>query len=133
VVQEHTARNDKDIRIRCAAASSGEEPYTLVITLLEYFGADYKNWNSGLLATDVSEKALAEAVKGVYVQARLQGVPPMILNKYFKKAADGYAVTDQLKQEVTYRKFNLMAKTLRRLSTGSGIVAHRNLFIYASR
>ena len=112
MVQEHKKRNDNDLRIWCAAASSGEEPYTLIISLLEYFGADYKNWNCGLLATDVSEKALAAAVGGVYVQARMQGVPPAILNKYFKKVQDGYVVTDQLKKEVTYRRFNLMNKTL---------------------
>ena len=112
MVQTHKARNDTDLRIWCAAASSGEEPYTLIITLLEYFGADYKNWNCGLLATDVSEQALAAAIGGIYVPARLQGVPPVILNKYFRKVPDGYAVTDQLKKEVTYRNFNLMNKTL---------------------
>ena len=112
MVKEHKAKNDNDLRIWCAAASSGEEPYTLIISLLEFFGADYKNWNCGLLATDVSKKALDEAVKGVYVQARMQGVPPAILNKYFKKVQDGYVVTDQLKKEVTYRRFNLMNKTL---------------------
>lgn len=112
MVSEHKARNDNDLRIWCAAASSGEEPYTLIITLLEHFGMDYKNWNCGLLATDVSEKALAAAVGGVYALARLQGVPANILNKYFKKVPDGYAVTDQLKKEVTFRRFNLMNKTL---------------------
>jgi len=112
MVQTHKARNDNDLRIWCAAASSGEEPYTLIITLLEYFGADYKNWNCGLLATDVSEKALEAAIGGIYVPARLEGVPPAILHKYFKKVPDGYAVTDQLKKEVTYRKFNLMNKSL---------------------
>jgi len=112
MVKEHKAKGDNDLRIWCAAASSGEEPYTLIITLLEHFGTDYKNWNCGLLATDVSEKALSGAVGGVYVDTRLQGVPPAILSKYFKKVPDGYAVTDQLKKEVTYRKFNLMNKTL---------------------
>ena len=112
MVKEHKARKDNDLRIWCAAASSGEEPYTLIITLLEFFGADYKNWNCGLLATDVSEKALAAAVEGVYVNARLEGVPPAMLRKYFTKAPDGYAITDQLRKEVTYRKFNLMSKTL---------------------
>jgi len=112
MVSEHKARNDNDLRIWCAAASSGEEPYTLIITLLEHFGMDYKNWNCGLLATDVSEKALASAIDGVYVPARLQGVAPEILKKYFKKVPDGHAVTEQLKKEVTYRKFNLMNKTL---------------------
>ena len=112
MVSAHKARNDNDLRIWCAAASSGEEPYTLIITLLDYFGADYKNWNCGLLATDVSEKALEAAIGGIYVPTRLQGVSPTILNKYFRKVPEGHAVTDQLKREVTYRNFNLMNKTL---------------------
>ncbi|MDR0327331.1 MAG: protein-glutamate O-methyltransferase CheR [Planctomycetaceae bacterium] len=112
MVTAHKAKRDNDLRIWCAAASSGEEPYTLVIALMEYFGADYKNWNCGLLATDVSEKALEAAVDGNYVTARLQGVPPAILHKYFRKVPDGYSVIDQLKKEVTYRKFNLMNKSL---------------------
>ena len=112
MVNEHHARRDNDLRIWCAAASSGEEPYTLIISLLEYFGTEYKNWNCGLLATDISEKALKAAVEGVYPLTRLQGVPPAILKKYFRTAPDGYAVNEQLKKEVTYRKFNLMNPTL---------------------
>ena len=112
MVHEHQTRRDNDLRIWCAAASSGEEPYTLIISLLEYFGADYKNWNCGLLATDISEKALKAAIDGVYPLARLQGVPPAILKKYFRKEQDGYAVTDKLKREVKFQLFNLMNKTL---------------------
>jgi len=112
MVHEHKAKNDNDLRIWCAAASSGEEPYTLMITLLEYFGADYNKWNCGLLATDVSEKALVAAIGGVYAPARLQGVSPAMLNKYFRKVPEGYAVIEQLKKEITYRKFNLMDKML---------------------
>ena len=112
MVREHQARNDNDLRIWCAAASSGEEPYTLVMTLLEYFGANYKNWNCGLLATDVSEKALGAAMAGIYADTQMQGVPPAYLKKYFRQVPGGHAVVDQLKKEVTFRKFNLMTKTL---------------------
>ncbi|MDR2172559.1 MAG: protein-glutamate O-methyltransferase CheR [Planctomycetaceae bacterium] len=112
MVREHKAKKNNDLRIWCAAASSGEEPYTLIITLLEYFGVDYKNWDCGLLATDVSEKALVAAKRGVYDQTRLQGVPAAIVNKYFKKTADGFEVIDRLKSEVTIRKFNLMNEKL---------------------
>jgi len=112
MTQRHKAIHSKDLHIWCAAASSGEEPYTLIITLLEHFGQDYKNWDCGLLATDVSEKALKAAVRGVYDVNRLQGVSPAIINKYFKKVPEGYEVIDKLKKEVTYRRFNLMNKTL---------------------
>ena len=112
MVQTHKAKNDNDLRIWCAAASSGEEPYTLVITLLEHFGMDYKNWNCGLLATDISEKALSSAIVGHYPTTQMQGVPPAVMNKYFTKEGDGYTVIDKLRKEVTYRKFNLMNKQL---------------------
>jgi chemotaxis protein methyltransferase CheR len=113
MVQEHNRKRDKDLRVWCAAASSGEEPYTLIISLMEYFGNDYKNWDCGLLATDVSEKALVAAKRGVYDPQRFQGVTPQIINKYFKKQPDGnYAVSEELKKEVTIRRFNLMNKIL---------------------
>lgn len=112
MVKEHSAKHSKDLRIWCAAASSGEEPYTLIMTLFEHFGADYKNWDCGLLATDVSEKALIAAKRGVYDKTRLQGVSPQIISKYFKQTPDGYQVIDKIKQEVTIRRFNLMNKTL---------------------
>ncbi|MDR2641351.1 MAG: protein-glutamate O-methyltransferase CheR [Planctomycetaceae bacterium] len=112
MVRVHKAEKNNDLRIWCAAASSGEEPYTITIALLEYFGVDYKNWNCGLLATDVSEKALVAAKRGVYDQTRFQGVPTSIINKYFKKTAEGYEVVDKVKNEVTIRKFNLMNEKL---------------------
>jgi chemotaxis protein methyltransferase CheR len=112
MVKEHKAKKNNDLRLWCAAASSGEEPYTLIITLLEYFGMDYNNWDCGLLATDISEKALVAARRGVYDQARLQGVPPSIVNKYFKKTEEGFEVIDKVKKEVIIRKFNLMSERL---------------------
>lgn len=112
MTKRHKDMRSNDLRIWCAAASSGEEPYTLIITLLEHFGPDYKNWDCGLLATDVSEKALIAAKRGVYDQTRLQGVSPQIISKYFKKTPEGYEVVDTLKKEVTIRRFNLMNKTL---------------------
>ena len=112
MVKKHETQNDNDLRIWCAAAGSGEEPYSIMITLLEYFGADHKNWHCGLLATDISEKALATATSGGYVDGRLHNVPPEILDKYFNKVPDGYEVIDQLKKEVIFRKFNQMNKTL---------------------
>ena len=112
MIKEHKAKDDNDLRIWCAAASSGEEPYSLMITLLEYFGADYENWSCGLLATDVSHKALNTAKSGIYAPDRLHGVPQEIIDKYFRQVEEGYEVIDQLKQEVTYREFNLMNKTL---------------------
>jgi len=112
MVEEHAANDNNDLRIWCAAASSGEEAYSLMMTLLEYFGADYKNWRCGLLATDISEKALTTARSGIYAADELEGVPQVMIDKYFKQVPEGYAVIKRLKKEVIYRRFNLMEQKL---------------------
>ena len=112
ITRQHSATKSNDLRIWCAAASSGEEPYTIIITMLEYFGANYSQWNAGLLCTDISEKALVQAKKAVYDKTRIQGVPPAILQKYFKKTGDEWAIVDKVKKEAVIRRFNLMNKTL---------------------
>ena len=112
MVQRHKAINSKDLRLWCAAASSGEEPYTIIISMMEYFGTDYSKWDAGLLCTDISEKALVQAKKAVYDTTRIQGVPPTILRKYFQPEGAGYAVNDAVKKEAVIRRFNLMNKVL---------------------
>lgn len=111
-VNRHKDIGDNDLRVWCAAASSGEEPYTILISMMEFFGAEYSKWNAGLLATDISEKALIAAKKGVYDSHRLQGVPEAIIRKYFRKVGDQFHVSDALKKEATIRRFNLMNKSL---------------------
>ena len=112
MTERHKTMGNNDLRIWCAAASSGEEPYTIIISMMEHFGATYSQWNAGLLCTDISEKALVQAKKAVYDKTRLQGVPPTILQKYFRKEGDGWAVIDSVKKEAVIRRFNLMNKTL---------------------
>lgn len=109
---EHQKHGNNDLRIWCAAASSGEEPYTIIISMLEHFGAAYSNWNSGLLATDISEKALLAAKGGRYDPTRLHGVDQAIVKKYFHQVGEDWQINDNVRREVTIRKFNLMNTTL---------------------
>lgn len=109
MVAKHQARHSRDLRIWCAAASSGEEPYTILITMLEYFGHRYSEWDAGLLATDISEKALQQARRAVYDPARLQNVPKAILHRYFQSGTGGHwAISEKVKKEIVIRNFNLM-------------------------
>lgn len=102
------AEGKKELRTWCAASSTGEEPYYLAILLMEYFGDDYAYWNAGLLATDISDKALAAARHGVYPADRVSVLPQAILQKYFVKLPDGsFEVAAKVKRELTYRRFNL--------------------------
>jgi chemotaxis protein methyltransferase CheR len=54
-----------------AGCSSGEEPYTLVMLMMEYFGKDFNKWKAGVLATDISLNALEKAKKGIYPDERV--------------------------------------------------------------
>lgn len=103
-------KNDKNLRIWSAGCSSGEEPYMLEILMLEYFKKRYSLWNAGVLATDLSQKVLAFAMKGLYPKERLKKLSPKLTHKYFYKMDDKYKVKSFVKKEILYRKFNLMNK-----------------------
>jgi chemotaxis protein methyltransferase CheR len=100
---------DKDLRIWCAASSSGEESYTLAMMIDEFFGKDKNSWDTRILATDISEKVLDIARKGVYSNERIAPLPNVWKTSYFKKIdSENSILVDKIRNEVIYRKFNLM-------------------------
>ncbi len=101
--------NRRDLRIWCAGCSSGEEAYMLLILLQEFFGANYSRWQAGLLATDISLRALAAAKEGIYSKERLAALPLEWRSKYFRQVGpDQWQANDKLRQEATIRRLNLM-------------------------
>jgi len=112
IVQRKNQSNTKDLRVWCAAASSGEEPYNIIMCMMEFFQNDYRLWDAGLLGTDISDKALKAAKAGVYEPYRVQTLPDVYKKKYFHKAGENWAVNDNVKKELTLRHFNLMNKTM---------------------
>lgn len=112
VLPEITARlekqNARDLRVWCAGCSTGEEPYMLAMLMLEYFGSKYAQWNAGVLATDISGRALAKAIAGTYAGDNVCNVPPLARKYFCKTGPDQWAVSETVRREVTYRRFNLM-------------------------
>ncbi len=109
VIDSLKQQNRKDLRIWCAGCSTGEEPYTLLMLMMEHLGTDYSSWDAGILATDISDKALTIARRGTYATDRVKQLPDNLQKKYFTPAGQGeMAVVDKLKQEATFRRFNLM-------------------------
>jgi chemotaxis protein methyltransferase CheR len=122
--------NSNDLRIWSAGCSSGEEPYTLIMLMMETLGNDYFNLNAGILATDISEKALNLAKIGIYNEERVKFLPENYIKKYFNKLSDGqYQIIDRVKKEVTYRKFNLMNESFP-FRKQFHIIFCRNVMIY---
>ena len=111
----------------CAASSSGEEPVTIAMTLLEA-GVD----RFRLLASDLSTKVLATARQGVYKLDRVQGVPPALLRKYFQRGLGEQAglarVAPEIRQRIEYRALNLIA--MDRLDRTFAFIFCRNVMIY---
>lgn len=100
---------DHDVRIWCAASSSGEEPYTIAMIIDDYFGSRKAGWDLRILATDISTNVLQKAKNAVYPAESIKNVPQRWREKYFIKNSDGtYAITDRIKREVIFKQFNLM-------------------------
>ena len=133
-ILEQKAAGQRRFRIWCAASSSGEEPYTIAMTLdpiLE--GCDWK-----VLATDISTRVLALAVAGVYGAEEIEGIPPAMLQRYLDRLPAGedgevqWAVRDRLKQRITYRRLNLASRPYPMKGPLDAVFC-RNVMIYFDR
>jgi chemotaxis protein methyltransferase CheR len=100
---------DKDLRVWSAGCSSGEEPYTLAMIIDEFFGLEKKWWDTKVLATDISGKVLDMAMKGTYSNEGITMIPACWKLNYFEKLGNEKSVLiPKIRNEVIYRKFNLM-------------------------
>lgn len=113
----------------CAASSTGQEPYTLVMTIDDYFGAKASAWNVKLLATDLDTEVLKTAQAGIYSIDMLKDVPKHWMSKYFNKLPDGrFQVIDRLRKQITYKQFNLMDRIV--AQRPYDFISCRNVMIY---
>ncbi len=103
----------RQLRIRgwSAGCSSGEEPYSIALTLLDAF-AGKERWDIRLLATDVSTRILERAQAGVYDRERIEPIPMPLRSKYLSTRREGdkerYVVGPALREMVIFRYLNLM-------------------------
>lgn len=102
-----TNNHSKRVRIWSAGCSTGEEPYSLAITLQGLFPS---NWDIKILATDLDSNVLAKAQRGVYTAANINGVDNELLKNYFLKSKDGqsYKVKPILQQVISFKRLNLL-------------------------
>ena len=100
----------KDLCIWCGAASTGQEPYMLAMLLKEFFGLEHEEWDTKVLATDISLEALNHAVRGIYEDEQIQSLPDAWKRRFLHAIDDGhrYEITKDIKEEVLFRKMNLM-------------------------
>jgi chemotaxis protein methyltransferase CheR len=98
----------KFIRIWCAAAATGQEPYSLAMALKE-MSVRLSGWRVEIFATDLSSDALERAKAGLYSQFEVQrGLPIQMLVKYFSKVGEQWQVAPEIRDMVTFRHANLL-------------------------
>ena len=122
------ARASRQIRIWCAAASTGQEPYSLAMCLREM-----RNKIAGrgieILATDISNEVLEKARAGLYTQFEVQrGLPIALLVKYFSQVGELWQIAPEIREMVQFRPLNLVQE-LSHLGFFD-VVFCRNVLIY---
>ncbi|HUC83574.1 MAG TPA: protein-glutamate O-methyltransferase CheR [Candidatus Acidoferrales bacterium] len=104
---EHRA-GARRLAIWSCACSTGQEPYSLAMLLLEHF-PQLAEWDVSILATDLSPTVLKRCAEGLYSQFEVnRGLPANYLVKYFTKQGDGWRINDEVKRLVEFRTMNLV-------------------------
>ena len=99
---------EKRVRIWCAAASTGQEPYSLAMCLKE-IAPQIAGWRIDIVATDLSTEVLEKAKAGIYSQFEVQrGLPIQMLIKYFTQVGETWQIAPEIRAMVQFRPFNLM-------------------------
>lgn len=100
--------DSKRIRIWSAAASTGQEPYSLAMILSEH-KAQLAGWRVEIVGTDISSEVLLRARAGLYTQFEVQrGLPIQLLVKYFRKEGDQWRIAPEIRSMVQFREYNLL-------------------------
>lgn len=121
---------EKDLRVWSAGCSSGEEPYTLAMLIDECFGKEKVLWDAKVLATDISSKVLGEAKEGIYSNEKIETIPSVWkLNYFTKHSSDSHIIHNKIKNEVIFRKFNLMEEVFP-FKRKFHVIFCRNVMIY---
>ncbi|HSB67711.1 MAG TPA: protein-glutamate O-methyltransferase CheR [Candidatus Methylomirabilis sp.] len=102
---------ERRVRIWSAGCSTGEEPYTIAITLRESLG-NLLTWDVRILASDIDTDVLDQAARGIYAAERVAEIPERILQSYFRRGTGAHSglvqVTQEVRRLVTFRRINFL-------------------------
>ena len=120
--------SSRSVRLWCGAASTGQEPYTILMTLFETI-PDISQWKIEFVATDINHTVLDKARSGVYKQHEVnRGLPATLLIKYFDRVGTDWVVQERLRKLVDYKILNLAEAWP--FKDSFDIIFMRNVLIY---
>lgn len=123
-------KTDKEpVRIWSIPSSSGEEPYSIAIYLLERWPG-IKTWDVEIISSDIDTSMIQKARAGRFSIRSVQFMPALWLRKYFKRVDDDYQICDDIRQAVEFTRVNLTELNDTRAYRNFDIIFCRNLLIY---
>lgn len=128
-IRDHRSAT-KRIRIWSAACSTGQEAYSLAMTINEN-PEKWRDWQIQIIGTDISRSALTQAKSGRYSQFEIQrGLPVMLMLKYFQQDGEEWVAKDHLRKLVSFSEHNMLAPA--RHLGAFDIILCRNMLMYLS-
>ncbi|WP_407931901.1 CheR family methyltransferase [Geomesophilobacter sediminis] len=119
---------ERTLRIWSAGCSTGEEPYTIAMLMLEM--GCFLGWRVEIVGSDISQRVVQQARKGVYGQASFRSTEEHYLKRYFVKTPDGYRIADQVRELVSISHMNLFDANRLALLGKMDVIFCRNVIIY---
>jgi chemotaxis protein methyltransferase CheR len=123
---------ERRLRLWSAGCASGEEPYSLAILLREMLGGA-SGWNITILATDINPRSLEKAAEGVYGDWSFRGMPPGLLERYFRRKEKHYEISPEIRRMVTFDYLNLAVDAYPSLASNTNalnVIFCRNVLMY---
>jgi chemotaxis protein methyltransferase CheR len=122
-------KKDKKIRIWSAGCSTGQEPYSIAITLCEVFNKNFKGWDVKILATDIDTNVLNTGKAGIYDTDSINALDSQYQNYFRKKDASKMEASEMIKQLITFNQLNLQSPSWP-MSGPFDAIFCRNVMIY---
>ena len=118
--------SNKQIKILCAPSSTGEEPYSIAIALLE---AGVSSTSFEILGIDINSDAIAKAETAIYSERNIRNLSPQIISKYFSQNNTQYILNQNIKSLVSFKVTNLFDESFKHIGKFD-FVFSRNMLIY---
>ena len=128
IIKKKSRRNDRTLRIWSAGCSTGEEPYTIAMLLSDL--PELHGWKIEIIGTDISQRVLQHARRGVYGKSAFRTTDETYLKRYFQEQEDGHRITDKIREFVTISHLNLFDSQRMVMLGRMDLIFCRNVIIY---
>ncbi len=130
ILEQKSKTPFRQLHLWSAGCSTGEEPYTISMLLLEEAQDRLKDWSVRILATDLNERSLAHAENAAYGTYSTRHVTPRYRQKYFAPAGEDLRVQPVVRSRVTFQRLNLSDENRMALMKGVDVIFCCNVLIY---